>query len=185
MGLTWLAIGDSITAGTGASILTNCYVYQTSKQLRQNGKPHHLIDSGIGGLRSDQILARYKYNGGRCDPDLVTIMVGTNDCEQSVSTATFQTYLQNLIDDVRMNKKVGKCQIVLCSIVWTNDTANANVPAFNTIIQQVATSKGCTFVDTHSAYSDTAHQFDNVHPNDSGHLAIANILTPLLNTLLS
>lgn len=184
MGLTWLAIGDSITAGTGATILTNCYVYQTSKQLRQNGKPHHLIDSGIGGLRSDQILARYKYNGGRCDPDLVTIMCGTNDNEQSVSTSTFQTNLQNLINDVKMNKKVGKCQIVLLSIPMTNDTYNTTVASFNTVIQNVASSNGLTFVDIHSAYSTTASMYDNVHPNDSGHLAIANILEPALLTLI-
>lgn len=185
MGLTWLAIGDSITAGTGATTLINAYVYQTSKMLRQNGIPNFLINSGIGGYRSDQLLSSYKYNGGRCDPDLVTIMCGTNDNEQSVSTTTFQTNLEKIINDLRMNKKVGECIIVLCSILMSNSTRSSTVNSFNTIIQNVANSMNCTFIDTNSAFSSASYLSDTVHPNDNGHLAVANVLAGSLKTLLS
>lgn len=183
MGATLLAVGDSITRGTGASVLSNAYIYQTRKLLQANGKPCYLIDAGIGGIRSDELLAKYKGNGGRCDPDIVTIMIGTNDVSQSVSTATYQTNLQNIINDVKNHKSVGQCQIVLMTLIFRTDTFYAQNPSFNTVINTVASTNNIPVVDMSTVISSSADMFDAYHPNDSGHLKIANALYTALSAL--
>lgn len=183
MGLRWLAIGDSITKGTGASVLSNAYIYQTRKMLMANNKPHSLKNAGIGGLRSDEILVRYKGFGGRCDGDLITIMCGTNDLTQSVTTTTYQTNLQNLINDVLSRKVVGKAKILLLTMPWRNDTLTAQVPTWNQIVSNVATANNIQLVDMYPAYNSAGSMFDTLHPNDVGHQAMANILYPVINSL--
>lgn len=183
MGLRWLAIGDSITRGTGATVLSKGYLYQTRKLLKANGKPCSLINTGIVGIRSDEMLAKYKGYGGRCDPDLVTIMAGTNDITQSVNVSTYTTNLSNLIDDIRSQKVVGQCQIVLCTIIFRTDASYSQNAAFNQAINDVAASKGVQVVDTASAFSSATYMTDTWHPNDAGHLLLANVLHPALSSL--
>lgn len=180
MGLRWLAIGDSITNNVGASIVTKSYIHQTRQLLRTNGFQCSLINAGISGIRSDEALTKYKGNGGRCDPDLVTIMIGTNDVTQAVSTSTFQTNLQNLINDIKMRKSVGQCQIVLMTLIFRNDSNFSQNASFNAIINGVASANNIPVVDTSTAISSASDLSDTLHPNDSGHLKIANMLYPVL-----
>jgi lysophospholipase L1-like esterase len=184
MGLTWLALGDSITYGVGASKISNAYIYQARKLLKANGQNHFLINAGISGIRSDEVFTKYKGSGGRCDPDLITLMIGTNDIGQFKSMSDFQTNLGLIIDDLRSRKSFGKCYIVLCSMPIRNDSQSANVATWNTAMQSVATSKGVDFVDTNSAFSDTSYlNGDGLHPTDSGHSLLANVLYNKLKSL--
>jgi lysophospholipase L1-like esterase len=184
MGLTWLAIGDSITNGTGASTYDKSYVYTTRQGLLNSGKKHQLIRASFGGITSGGMLANNKYKilGGVCDPDLVTILLGTNDIAQSVSTATYQANLETLIDNIRNSSQTGQCKIVLLTVLWRPDFA-ATVPTFNAIVQQVATNKNVSVCDTYPAFNTAGDLSDGVHPTDSGHSKVANILIPYLNNL--
>lgn len=183
MGLTWTALGDSITFGLGASVRSNAYVYQTRKLLQANGKNHTLIDIGISGIRTDELLAKWKGAGGRCDPDLVTIMIGTNDLGQGYTLTQYQTNLTSLINDIKSRKSFGKCYIVLCTPPWRNDVQTVNQTQWNSMIQTVATATDVDFVDTYSAFNNATYLSDTLHPNDSGHQLIANILYAKLNAL--
>lgn len=184
MGLTHLAIGDSITNGTGASTYDKSYIYQTRQGLLNSGKKHQMIRASFGGITSGGMLSNNKYKvlGGMCDPDLVTILLGTNDISQSVTTATFQANLEKLIDDIRNNSQVGQCKIVLLTITWRPDFAST-IPTYNDIVRQVATNKNVLVCDIFPAFNTSGDLSDGVHPNDSGHQKIANILNPFLNNL--
>lgn len=183
MGLTWMAIGDSITAGTGATVYANSYLYQTRVGLLSQGKEHHLIKAAESGQRTDQLIELHKARGGKCDPDLVTILTGANDVNQSYSTTTFQTNLDLLVKEVKKRLVNGQGQIVLLTIPWENNSYNANIPGFNTVIQNYGTANNIPVCDIYPAYNSASSMFDTIHPNDSGHAAIANILTPFLSNL--
>lgn len=183
MGLTWLALGDSITAGTGASATTNAYVFRTRAALQGAAKDHYLINAGVGGYRSDEIKAHFTTLRARTDADLITILCGTNDISQGVAVGTFQTNLSDLVDAIQARKYGGRGTIVLCSILWRNDANNAQVASFNSAIQTVATAQGVTFCNTNPAFSTAAYLADAVHPNNAGHQAVADILAPALSAL--
>lgn len=186
MGSTWLAVGDSITQGTGATQFNKSYVYQSRVGLINAGNQHYQVRAASGGQRSDNMIEFHTSRGGKCDADLITIMIGTNDCAQSVSIPTFQTNLNLLIDAVLFHKVVGIGKVVLCTIPWINTATTAygiNVPNYNAAIISVGSSRSIPVCNTYAAYNSAAFLSDDVHPNDSGHTAIANILFPFLNGL--
>jgi lysophospholipase L1-like esterase len=185
MGLTWLAIGDSITNGTGASTYDKSYIYQTRLGLLNAGHPHHLVRASSGGQKSGDMIEFHKSRGGKCDPDLITIMIGTNDNAQSVGTTTFQTNLGLLIDEVKKRFVVGKGKIVLLTIPYAKSTTayGVNVSQYNDVIKSVGSARGIPVCDINPAFNSDSFMADDVHPNDNGHAAIANILIPFLNNL--
>lgn len=180
MGLTWLAIGDSITVGTGSTTYDKSYIMQTRLNLMQNGKRHHLINSGVSGQRSDTLIKLHKARGGKCDPDIITIMVGTNDLGQNVPTATFKTNLGLLIDEVKKQSVIGQCKIVLLTIPWR--TIFDIVP-YNDVVKQVGAERNLPVCDIYPVFNNETFLTDGVHPNDSGHTKIAEVLFPFLNSI--
>lgn len=180
MGLTWLAIGDSITNGTGATSYDKSYVYQTRTELLKRGHQHFLIRASVGGQRSDNMITMYKAKGGKCDPDLITIMIGTNDVGQGISTSTFKANVNLLIDEVYKNNVVGLCKVVLTTIPWRGDF---DCVPFNNVIKQIGVERNIPVCDIFPAFSSNADLLDGVHPNDNGHQKIANILIPFLDGL--
>jgi lysophospholipase L1-like esterase len=186
MGLTWMAIGDSITVGTGSTTYDKSYVYKTRVGLLDAGHPHYLVRAASGGQKSSDMIELHKSRGGKCDPDLITIMIGTNDNAQSVGTTTFQTNLNLLIDEAKKRIVVGKGKIVLLTMPWANTATTAygvNVPQYNAIIQSVGTARNIPVCDIYPAFNSASFLTDDVHPNDNGHANIANILIPFLNNL--
>lgn len=183
MGLTWLALGDSITFGLGASVRSKGYLYQTRRLLQLNGYNHFLVNTGISGIRADEVLAKYKGSGGKCDPDLITLMIGTNDLGQGIDIETFKTNLSLIIDDLRSRQEFGKCKIVLCFPPFRNDSKTSSQAVWNQAIIDISILKNVDYVNTYLAFSDASFLSDTVHPNDNGHLAIANILYNKLKSL--
>ncbi|MED3888295.1 SGNH/GDSL hydrolase family protein [Priestia aryabhattai] len=181
MGITLNMIGDSITNGTGASSVEKCYALKTYTGLKSLGRKVFMVKTGLSGLRSDEIILGYKGNGGKCDPELVTIMVGANDILQSKTVADFKTNLKLLIDDVRNTAVTNNPVIVLCTILWQNNAKDVN--SFNIAVKEVATEKSVLVCETYPAFNTASSLIDEVHPNDSGHQAVANILVSFLNNL--
>jgi lysophospholipase L1-like esterase len=180
MGLTLLAVGDSITKGIGATTFDTSYVNLTRKQLLKNGKSHLLVNSAVGGQTASTLLTLHKSKGGKCDPDLVFIMVGTNDIAQGVTSTTFKTNVGLLIDEIKKNSVVGQCKFVLFTTPWRT---GYDVTPYNTVINQLGSERNIPVCNTSAAFSDASFLSDGVHPNDAGHLAIANIVIPFLDGL--
>jgi lysophospholipase L1-like esterase len=183
MGATVLMLGDSITDGTGATTTDLSYVIKTRELCKDLGKYYNLVVQGFPSMRSDQILTNYQRRLKNIDADIITILCGTNDISQSITDSAFKTNLTNLVKEIKRNKSGGQCTIVLCSILWRNDASNSQVPTFNTRVQEVATEQGVLFCDTYTSFSSAASMYDAVHPNDSGHLAVATTLSNYINGL--
>jgi lysophospholipase L1-like esterase len=183
MGLNWLALGDSITFGQGASVRSKGYIYQTRKLLQANGKNHFLVNAGISGIRADELLSKYKGFGGRGDPDLITLMIGTNDLGQNIDINTYKNNLGLIIDDVKNRKSFGKCEIVLLTPPYRNDTKTSSQAIWNQAVVDISVSKNVKYINTYSAFSDASYLSDTVHPNDSGHSLLSTTLFNGLNVL--
>ncbi len=125
-----LAIGDSITAGYGIEGPDNAcgYSKETSNQLltyvalaaeKFNADLHAIAWSGIGAWRSygeetpnsPTILERYKrtladdatahWNGDDYRPDVITILIGTNDYWTGSVTEEYRDGVTALVEEVR------------------------------------------------------------------------------------
>ena len=122
-------------------------------------------------------------------PDLVTIELGLNDAS-SVSVATFQTQLQTLINQLKALPTIPSILLIAAyqpapsvtagflagwqSYVAAMKTIQAADPTRISVLDLTATMPTATTAGT------GLYRTDGLHPNDSGHTAIATAVAPLL-----
>jgi lysophospholipase L1-like esterase len=83
-GPLWVALGDSMTQGIGASAPDRGWVGQLSGRLATRGWDHRLVNLGVNGARVEDVLDRQLPALEALEPDgsraaLVTVVIGSND----------------------------------------------------------------------------------------------------------
>lgn len=83
-GPLWVALGDSMTQGIGASAPHRGWVGQLSERLAARGWDHRVVNLGVNGARVEDVLDRqlpaletFAANGSPAA--LVTVVIGSND----------------------------------------------------------------------------------------------------------
>ena len=126
--------------------------------------------SGISPL-VDQALARYQ-------PNIVLLMIGTNDMHYALDLDNAPTRLGKLID--RITADAPAALVVVAKIPPANGAQDTPTRAYNAAIANVITSrleagKHLALVDMYTPLApwSTARFKDSEHPNDTGYLAVA------------
>jgi len=83
-GPLWVALGDSMTQGVGASDPMHGWVGQLSRRLTEQGWPHRLVNLSVTGARVDDLVAAQlpaleAIVADQGPPALVTVVIGSND----------------------------------------------------------------------------------------------------------
>lgn len=179
-------MGDSITSGYQSSN-GNGYRGPLWDELTEVGHRLDFVGSlrsgtmsdpdneGHSGWRIDQLADVAKSSLSRHQPNVVTLMIGTNDLGQGHEVSTAPARLSSLIDQI--SETVPSASVLVANLVIsTNTEVAAAAPAYNAAIPPMveakqAAGKRVGFVDM-SALT-TADLFDALHPNDSGYQKIA------------
>ena len=178
-------VGDSITAGQSS------YTYEQSFQyLIANTRGRKPLCFGNPGalLTADSI--RKSMYGQRTElanyaPSRVYLMAGTNDGQYDGVTngnaATIADFKAKMIEMVTLWQSYGH-EVILCSLIYsTNANLNATKrAAYALATSEAATATGAGFVDINNLMTNStsptpaAMMQDATHPNNTGHLFIAN-----------
>lgn len=80
----WVALGDSMTQGIGASSPDRGWVGQLADHLAAAGRPHRVVNLSVTGARvqdaiDQQLPALRDLMDAGLTPDLVTVVIGSND----------------------------------------------------------------------------------------------------------
>jgi len=181
---TIVCLGDSITAGYGATIVGKDDKSKSWPAFLQNKVNIPVINAGkSAGETSAQGLARVKKDVLSKNPRIVIIQFGGNDQFQRIHPTTFQNNLQKIIDMVND----GKRKIYLANPFPFVDEWNAS---YINMFQTLASSNNIELImnSWDSVYG--IHMSDKVHPNAKGYELMAehifNALKPYLeaNNLL-
>lgn len=197
-----MPIGDSITYGVVNSSNTESGGYRTElwNLFKADNYSVDFVGSmtngpsdidknheGHRGWRIDEILngRSSEASAGNIDtwlnanrPDVVLLMIGTNDILQDYQLSSAPTRLSNLID--KITTKSPDSQILVSSILPSTKNANDQdqILSFNSYIPNIVNSKlsqgkKVSFVDIFNkvTVNDLA---DKVHPTLDGHTKIAN-----------
>jgi lysophospholipase L1-like esterase len=80
-GPLWVALGDSMTLGIGASAHDQGWVGQLGRQLSRDGEGYRIVNLAFSGARVTDVLDRQLPAMRRLGqhPDLVTVLIGSND----------------------------------------------------------------------------------------------------------
>ena len=216
-----MPLGDSITDGTAGSSMGGGYRVSLFHRALTDGKtitfvgsgtdgpamvdgvpfpPHHeghsgyVIGGGTGVLSFLPGIASLVVNAVQTyAPDIVTLMIGTNDMNDGDDVTNAPARLADLIDSITsINPEL---LLVVAQIIPSQtDTLNTTIQAYNAaipaLVQARATAgKHVVMVDMYDAFAadanyKTADLSDDLHPNDSGYALMAGVwytkLAPLL-----
>ncbi|MFB6720747.1 GDSL-type esterase/lipase family protein [Kribbella sp. NPDC056345] len=176
-----MPIGDSITAGADAA--QGGYRTDLWQLLRADQRPVDFVGSvssgsaaladkdneGHGGWTIEMIQGSVVGWLNTYQPDVVTLMIGTNDMHTDESSGAAPGRLSTLLDTIAQT--LPNTQTFVSSIPPINDELkDAHVDAFNATIPAMAAAKAAagkkvTFVDTNQAFSNPFDMADALHPN--------------------
>ncbi|MDA4132597.1 MAG: GDSL-type esterase/lipase family protein [Thaumarchaeota archaeon] len=188
-----VALGDSTTAGTpgfrspiesppsGRGNPASQYGYWMMK-LHPDWE---VLNRGVNGERSDQILARFERDVSAERPDVVIILAGVNDIFQGRSAAYVEQNLQatyGLAKGLRI-KTVG------ATILSYNIAGRREVQSMrevNSWLEAASKQGGMLFCDTRRAVSDPnnpdllATTPDGIHPDVEGYRKMGEALAAVI-----
>ncbi len=170
---TVVFMGDSITEGWGAG----------DPSLFSGG----VIDRGISGQTSPQMLLRFYQDVVALHPRAVHIMAGTNDVAGNTGPSSPEDFKNNIRAMVDL-ATVHHIQAVLASILpaerfpWRPDIQPAEqIRRLNAWLKQFAGQHRLIYADYYAALSTASGAFraelsnDGVHPNSAGYAAMRPI----------
>lgn len=145
-------MGDSLTQGTISSD------YVALLRERFGGAGYEFVNAGTGGNVSYGLLGQLEQITA-CEPDFVTILIGTNDANFTLypffaSRNTFPErtslagFRANLTTAVRRLRTETTARVALLSIPplgeETNSPINRGVAEYNAVLRDLALSEGAT-----------------------------------------
>ena len=190
-----VAMGDSTTAGTpgfkspveappnGRGDETSQYAYWLTKAHPE----WEVLNRGVNGERSDQILARFERDVVAAAPKAVVIIAGVNDVYQGRAVAHVTAQLHAMYARAAQ----AGIRVVAGSIVPYNTATPDQNLRMRQINAWIREQPGVVFVDTRAAAAapDNADRLfdspDGLHPTAAGYRRMADAIQPVLERVLN
>jgi lysophospholipase L1-like esterase len=155
-----------------------------------------LVDRGISGQTTPQMLVRFRNDVIALKPRAVHIMAGTNDIAGNTGAATIETVEGNIASMAELARAHG-IKVMLASVPpaaafpWSPGMRPVpQIAALNAWLRNYARANGFTYVDYHSALATADGAMkpglasDGVHPTKAGYAAMRPIaLAAIARTL--
>lgn len=170
----WVALGDSLSQGIGASSLESTFVRQVQRRLAEVGRPVPVLNLSVSGARIHDVIERQlpRLNQLAHEPAFVTCTVGSNDLLRSVRLKRSTRQLSALFDELPAG-----------SVVATLPAAGSMVAGYvNRVIGAEAPRRGHRVADVAAHMSGWRRRLagDGFHPNDAGYEAWTAAFTEVL-----
>ena len=176
---TYLFLGDSITD-----------FYDLDKYFE--GMP--VVNSGISGDTTLDILDNMKERVYDYKPDKVILLIGTNDLIHNISVEEVISNIEEIITKIKENEP--KADIYVQSIYPVNDNLdeemvsvrdNEDIMEINDSIEKYCQDHDCTYINMYDLLTDEDGNFneeyteDGLHPNDKCYEVITKELKKYLD----
>ena len=176
--VVWLFTGDSITHGALHTKGSRSYPEHFAERIRwELGRRRDVvINTGISGDMAGGILSDFEHRIGRFKPQVVSIMIGMNDCTKAdLSPEQFGKELAELVERIR---SIDAIPLLATTNTIKPDGRRKSLPDFNAVIKTVSTDKGVVLVDNWASWQLQSNNLgrwlnDAIHPNAIGHAELA------------
>jgi len=164
-GQTIAFMGDSITAGGWGN--PGGYVRLVVAGLEANGVTITPIPAGIGGHKSDQMLARLKRDALDKKPDWMTLSCGVNDVWHGARGIPLDQYKTNITAILDQCQAAGTKVVVLTATVINEELDgdnNKKLETYNDFLRNLAKERKAPLADLYTQFAT----FLKAHPNTTG-----------------
>ena len=155
-----------------------------------------LVDRGISGQTTPQMLVRFREDVIALHPQAVHIMAGTNDIAGNTGAATL-SFVEGNIESMAELARLHGIKVILAStppaaaFPWSPDRRPApQIVAFNAWLRDYAARNGFTYLDYHAALADAEGGMkaglssDGVHPVAAGYAIMRPLALAAIATIL-
>ncbi len=158
-------MGDSITAGGWGN--PGGYVRLTIAGLAANGVKVTPVPAGIGGHKSNQMLARLKKDVLDKKPDWMTLSCGVNDVWHGTNGVPLDQYKTNITTILDQCAAAGAKVVVLTATVIGEELEgdnNKKLETYNDFLRGLAKERKAPLADLYTQFAT----FLKAHPNTTG-----------------
>ena len=170
-------------------MIGNSITYNWGEDDRKFLQKHNIINRGICGQSSSQILLRFRKDVIELKPNVVIINAGTNDLPGHIFPYDESITVGNIITMAEL-AKVHNIKVYLSSVLpCKNDNIHElhhKIKSLNKKIKEYAEHNDCIYIDYFSQLDNGKGQMDikisedGVHPNTHGYKIMENILSNVL-----
>jgi len=154
------------------------------------GKP--IVNRGISGQTTPQMLIRFRPDVVDLKPEIVVILAGTNDLAGNTGPSTVKMIADNIFSMAEIATANG-IKVILCSVLpvydypWKPGLEPAGkILELNRMLKNFAEKHGHYYLDYHTRMADDRNGLpknlasDEVHPTLEGYQIMAEMLTDML-----
>lgn len=184
--LNWVITGDSITHGLVHTQGGRSYPEHLHELVRGELERVRdvVINTAISGNRIVDLLGDWDRRVASWNPDIVTLMIGTNDASDAgprevIPAAEYAASLQDFVARVRALGAIPVLQTPP-AIDIRNAPERARIGEFAEAVREVAASEDVILVDQYARFAELGGggvpwglMSDPFHPNTTGHAALA------------
>lgn len=179
--LTYIALGDSLTAGVGVDTYSLSYPYVLAQKIAGETHNVHLVPFAVPGVRSAYILENFIDPVIAKNPDIITLFIGINDVHGNVSLKQFEVQYAQILASLTQ-KTHAQLYVMNLPFIGTPDLISLpyryyfrwKIQQYNKIIQKLAIQYNVNYVDLYTAHEPYAldnayYAKDLFHPNAIGY----------------
>jgi lysophospholipase L1-like esterase len=151
-------------------------------QLHHEGHPGWVISAGTSGRAGLQDHIDEWLGAGGNQPDIILLMIGTNDVDIAYDLGNAEARLNTLVSTI-LDQRYGlmpQAKMIVAQIVPIQDaTEDARAVTYNQSVAKVVAAHAqlgehISLVDMHAALAASDFH-DKLHPNDTGYTKMANV----------
>ena len=190
--LTWVFTGDSITHGALHTLGWRSYPEHFAERVRWELRRMRdiVINTGISGDRTGGLLADLDWRALRFQPDVVSVMLGMNDCSAGeAGRETFRTNFKTIVEKIQAAGAIPLLNTPN-TVYVKNAGGRADLPAYADIVRQLAADQKLALVDHWTHWQQTKPDQEtllpwledqSIHPGVYGHREFAKLIFRELN----
>ncbi|MCC6424678.1 MAG: SGNH/GDSL hydrolase family protein [Phycisphaerales bacterium] len=189
--IKWVFTGDSITHGALHTMGWRDYTELFSERIRYEMARTRdaILKTAISGWRIDQILEDLHWNVLQYQPNVVSIAVGMNDCNNGpAGLELFQKQYLEVIDTIRNKTSAAIVVHTPPQILKLDEARWPLLPSYVDAIRKIAQKSGALLIDDYELWLAAEKRgvlpywlSDSIHPNECGHRAMAHLMMKKLN----
>lgn len=192
--LTYVAMGDSLTAGVGTDNYEKSFPFLIAKNFAASGNDIVLKDRALPGMKTVDLKGDLLEQTIKDQPNVVTVLIGVNDIHGNISKSEFKSNYEEILS--RLTKET-KAKIFVVNIPFIGGTNLLKFPynfyfdyqtkQFNEVVKNLAENYNVKYIDL---YSQTVGAFkkegdhystDSFHPSEKGYAQWAKIIYDGIN----